>query len=67
MQSGFVESFSGKMRDECLNETLFASLHQTNVALAEWKHDCSTIRPHSALGGKLRQKLRSNHVRVPRT
>jgi len=27
MQNGFVESFNGKLRDECLNEHLFDSLH----------------------------------------
>lgn len=26
MQNGFVESFNGRLRDECLNETLFTSL-----------------------------------------
>ncbi len=26
MQNGFVESFNGKLRDECLNETLFSNL-----------------------------------------
>ena len=26
MQNGFVESFNGRLRDECLNEHLFASL-----------------------------------------
>ncbi|MBD9641946.1 transposase [Ensifer sp. ENS07] len=35
MQNGFVESFNGSFRDECLNETLFSSLAQA---------------PHSSLG-----------------
>jgi transposase InsO family protein len=26
MQNGFIESFNGSFRDECLNETLFSSL-----------------------------------------
>lgn len=37
MQNGFVESFNGKLRDECLNETLFSSLRHARIVLAEWK------------------------------
>lgn len=33
MQNGFVESFNGSFRDECLNETLFSSLAQARAAI----------------------------------
>ena len=49
-QNAFIESFNGKLRDELLNETLFASLAHARVALAEWRHDYNDFRPHSALG-----------------
>jgi putative transposase len=49
-QNAFIESFNGRLRDELLNETLFASLTHARVALAEWKLDYNTVRPHSALG-----------------
>ncbi len=52
MQNGFVESFNGKLRDECLNETLFEDLHQVRRILADWRHDYNHVRPHSALGGR---------------
>ncbi len=51
MQNGFVESFNGKLRDECLNETLFEDLHHVRKILAAWKHDYNHIRPHSSLNG----------------
>ncbi len=51
-QNAFVESFNGKLRDECLNETLFTSLPHARAELAEWRHDYNTIRPHSKLGGR---------------
>ena len=51
-QNAFVESFNGKLRDECLNETLFTSLAHARAELAEWQHDYNTVRPHSKLGGK---------------
>ncbi|WP_423825915.1 IS3 family transposase [Sandarakinorhabdus cyanobacteriorum] len=50
-QNAFVESFNGRLRDECLNETLFTSLAHARSILAAWKHDYNTVRPHSKLGG----------------
>jgi putative transposase len=49
-QNAFIESFNGKLRDELLNDTIFASLADARIALANWKTDYNTIRPHSALG-----------------
>jgi putative transposase len=49
-QNAFVESFNGRLRDELLNETLFVSLAHARAALATWKDDYNTIRPHSGLG-----------------
>lgn len=51
-QNAFVESFNGRLRDECLNETLFTSLLQARAVLATWQQDYNTIRPHSKLGGR---------------
>lgn len=49
-QNAVAESFIGRLRDECLNETLFTSLAHARAALAEWRHDYNTIRPHSGIG-----------------
>jgi len=49
-QNAFIESFNGRLRDELLNETLFTSLAHVREALAIWKDDYNTVRPHSALG-----------------
>jgi putative transposase len=49
-QNAFVESFNGRLRDELLNETLFTSLAHARDALAAWKDDYNTVRPHSAIG-----------------
>jgi putative transposase len=51
-QNAFVESFNGRLRDECLNETLFTSLAHARFVLAAWRHDYNHVRPHSKLGGK---------------
>lgn len=50
-QNGFVESFNGKLRDECLNEEVFDSLAHARRVLARWRHDYNHHRPHSSLGG----------------
>lgn len=50
MQNGFVESFNGRLRDECLNETLFSSLAEARSVITLWKEDYNQHRPHSALG-----------------
>ena len=50
MQNGYIESFNGKFRDECLNETLFSSLPEARDRIAEWKEDYNSHRPHSSLG-----------------
>ncbi|WP_261310415.1 integrase core domain-containing protein, partial [Gluconacetobacter entanii] len=51
-QNGFVESFNGRLRDECLNETLFTSLTHARQILADWREDYNTVRPHSQLDGR---------------
>jgi putative transposase len=48
-QNAFIESFNGRLRDELLNETLSTSLAHVREALAIWKDDYNTVRPHSAI------------------
>jgi putative transposase len=57
-QNAFVESFNGKLRDECLNETMFTSLRQARAVLAAWRQDYNEVRPHSALGGRVPGSIR---------
>ena len=51
-QNAFVESFNGRLRDECLNEMRFTSLAQVRARLAEWQDNYNAVRPHSKLGGR---------------
>jgi putative transposase len=50
MQNGYVESFNGKFRDECLNEHYFDSLAEARQLIAAWRDDYNQVRPHSSLG-----------------
>ena len=49
-QNGFMESFNGKLRDECLNEHVFSSLSEARRLIEAWRIDYNTVRPHSSLG-----------------
>ncbi len=51
MQNGLVESFNGRMREECLNEHLFPSLRHACRMIAAWRADYNHHRPHSSLAG----------------
>jgi putative transposase len=50
-QNGFVESFNGRFRDECLNEHLFGSLPAARRIIEAWRTDYNTTRPHTSLNG----------------
>ncbi len=50
-QNGFVESFNGRFRDECLNEHLFGSLAAARRIIEAWRIDYNTERPHTSLDG----------------
>ena len=55
MQNGFVESFNGRLRDECLNEHLFGSYSQAQC--------CPVNRP---LGGTAGLPLTDPQCRLPK-
>lgn len=51
-QNGYVESFNGKLRDECLNENVFTSLQEAKRLVEAWREEYNEHRPHSSLDGK---------------
>ena len=50
MQNGHIESFNGRLRDECLNANWFLNLASARNQLEYWRSDYNQARPHSALG-----------------
>lgn len=48
-QNGFVESFNGKLRDECLTREWFRDLREARILIERWRHFYNHQRPHSAL------------------
>ncbi len=65
-QNGSIESFNGKLRDECLNEHWFTTLEETKRIIEKWRMHYNAERPHSSLKGltplemanRLQQELR---------
>jgi len=49
VQNAYIESFNGRLRDECLNEHWFTSMGQAQRIVAAWRQDYNGVRPHSAL------------------
>ncbi len=49
MENGYVESFNGRLRDECLNENWFGDLAEARGTIEAWRLDYNQCRPHSAL------------------
>ncbi|WP_409264245.1 IS3 family transposase [Providencia heimbachae] len=45
-----VESFNGRLRQECLNENWFMSLEDARCKIEAWRIHYNQRRPHSALG-----------------
>ena len=49
MENGYIESFHGKFRDECLNEHWLLTLNDARDTIESWRLDDNQVRPHSAL------------------
>ncbi len=49
VENGYIESFNGKLRDECLNVEVFFNLADARRKLYLWRRDYNHQRPHSAL------------------
>lgn len=49
VQNAYVESFNGRLRDECLNANWFTSLSDARRKIEEWRQDYNQQRPHSSL------------------
>lgn len=48
-ENAFIESFNGRQRDECMNESLFSTLSEAREIVEQWRYHYNQHRPHSAL------------------
>lgn len=66
VQNAFIESFNGRLRDECLNRHWFLGLADTRRTVEAWRRDYNQLRPHSALGYRTPEEARLDFARVDR-
>jgi putative transposase len=59
-QNGFVESFNGRLRDECLDQSWFTTLADARTTVEAWRLDYNGSRPHSALGYRTPDEVRTS-------
>jgi putative transposase len=50
IENAHIESFNGRLRDECLNVHQFLSLADARVKIEAWRVDYNHVRPHGSLG-----------------
>ena len=64
-ENGYVESFNGKLRDECLNEHWFGRLAEALEVVEAWRIDYNRARPHSALGYRTPEEFAAEQAALP--
>ena len=62
--NGFVESFNGKLRDECLNREWFRDLREARTVIESWRQFYNHRRPHSALGYRTPSQARLESAKI---
>jgi len=50
VENGYIESFNGKLRDECLNARWFQTLDEARRIIEDWRRDYNETMPRSSLG-----------------
>lgn len=50
--NAFIESFNARVRQECLNQHWFLSLHEVKLITEKWREDYNNYRPHKTIGYK---------------
>ncbi len=64
MENGYIESFHGKFREECLNEHWFLTLDDARETVEAWRIDYNQVRPHSALGYLTPEEFATGYANV---
>jgi len=52
IENARVESFNGRLRDECLNQQWSMNLSDARGKIELWRRDYNEVRPHSSVGNR---------------
>ncbi len=70
VENAYIESFSGRLRDECLNVEIFFSIEDARRKLERWRIDYNVDRPHSSLGNlaaaEYERRSQKNRITEPK-
>jgi putative transposase len=61
VENAHIESFNGRLREECLNQHAFVSLEDARKRIEAWRTDYNSAHPHSALGLLAPDQFRQLH------
>lgn len=62
VENAYIESFNGRLRDECLNEHWFINLGHARQIIEEWRLDYNEVRPHSSIGNLTPEEFAKKEV-----
>jgi len=63
-ENAFIESFNGRLREECLNDNQFLTLVEAQTIIEAWRKDYNEERPHSSLGGLTPREFAEGHSAI---
>ena len=67
VENGYIESFNGRLRDECLNVEVFLDLADARRKLDKWRNDYNQQRPHSSLADRTPDEFASVAMQLSST
>jgi len=60
VENAYIESFNGKLREECLNLHWFKTIEEAKEKIESWRVDYNEHRPHSALDDQTPSEFAEN-------
>jgi putative transposase len=60
VENAYIESFNGKLREECLNLHWFKTIEEAKEKIEAWRLDYNEHRPHSALNDQTPSEFAEN-------
>jgi putative transposase len=62
--NGYIESFHGRFREECLNEHWFLTLDDARETIEFWRIDYNRVRPYKSLGYRTPEEFAKGYANV---
>ena len=61
IENAYIESFNGRLREECLNVSWFRNLFDARRQIGAWRKHYNQLRPHSSLGYRTPEEFAALH------